>query len=645
MSESSDPIALSVKGIKPGVKGRELQIEIARIVGKRSPKDAAEFVNNGKLPVLRKAKNTGRNFATIFLTDREYALLRGSGEGTTARPAGSPSGAGSSGSPAAKAAGAATTSTNDVPNSGLLDQLKQSEEVLSFGRVQPAEGTYIYDRPDTQNGKKKLYERNTRVFVCRRLPGNWYFVRLDDGEFGYVNSGRVWINPPDPDAYLYKIKQNQGAQAIAEQEFLNQAKNKPGVKPIQWGMDWRHYVRVLVYANQGRKNGSGPAGIYYATKAQKWSETNTIEGVDIWVPSVEFAQRLKDKLPSDSVTYNLYQMVVRRLGATGEFLLGRAAFEAGLLHGALEAVWDVVAGLADLLTLAWSLVKKLFSGEVFSFLGDLWEWIEKLTVDQLIKEGIEAFLAIAELIKQGIDSFVARWKDENFLRKWHFRGWVVGYAVAELLMMIFAGEAVVLAWTGKLGQVLAKFPKIVKLLEKAKAVVKALPDAAKKNLKKLEERLAEFKAKLKKKFQRKKTKPTGKKGSKPKGRRSPEIGNAENKRSLRRENEAADTLADAGYKVEQNPPPRPNGKEPDYLIEGEYFDCLSPRSTTVDIDNVRDAISKKAKSGQAERIIVNLDDSAFNASDIADVLRRKPPKDLLETIVVKNKVITHVFPP
>lgn len=33
---------------------------------------------------------------------------------------------------------------------------------------------------------------------------------------------------------------------------------------------------------------------------------------------------------------------------------------------------------------------------------------------------------------------------------------------------------------------------------------------------------------------------------------------------LRRENESADTLARDGYDVEQNPPPKPNGKEPDY---------------------------------------------------------------------------------
>jgi hypothetical protein len=395
----------------------------------------------------------------------------------------------------------------DVPNPGLLAQFKKSEEVSSFGRVQPAEGTYIYDIPDTAKGKKKLYPRNTRVFVSRKLPGNWYLVRLDNGEYGYVNSSRVWVGPPDPNAYLYTIPLGQGALAIAQQEFLKQAKSTPGLKPIQWGMDGRHYVRVLVYANQGHTNGTGPRGIAYADTSQKWDKTKTTAGVDVWIPSLEFAQRLKDKLPSDSATYNLYQTVVKHLGPAGEFTLGRGAFEAGLLHGAFEAVWDVLAGIGDLVGMVWSAIKSLFNGELFSFLGELWNWLEKLNLTELLREGLEAFHGAVELVKKGIDAFLTRWKHENFLRKWHFRGWVVGYAIAEILMAVFSGGAAVLAWTGKLRQVLAKFPRLVKLLEKAKAAAKTLNARAKKKL----DDLDKLKRKLKRKLRGdpKNTPPTG----------------------------------------------------------------------------------------------------------------------------------------
>jgi hypothetical protein len=36
------------------------------------------------------------------------------------------------------------------------------------------------------------------------------------------------VGPPDPNAYLYTIPLEQGALAIAEQEFLKQAKSTPG---------------------------------------------------------------------------------------------------------------------------------------------------------------------------------------------------------------------------------------------------------------------------------------------------------------------------------------------------------------------------------------------------------------------------------
>ncbi|MEV0269868.1 hypothetical protein AB0H43_13905 [Hamadaea sp. NPDC050747] len=114
----------------------------------------------------------------------------------------------------------------------------------------------------------------------------------------------------------------------------------------------------------------------------------------------------------------------------------------------------------------------------------------------------------------------------------------------------------------------------------------------------------------------------------------------------RRENEAADVLARDGYDVEQNPPPRENGKEPDYKIEGEYFDCYSP--TTNDLDNLRDGISKKLRDKlgklQADRIVLNLDDSPFTADQIRDILIRKPIEGLKEIIIVRGGASMPFFP-
>jgi hypothetical protein len=113
---------------------------------------------------------------------------------------------------------------------------------------------------------------------------------------------------------------------------------------------------------------------------------------------------------------------------------------------------------------------------------------------------------------------------------------------------------------------------------------------------------------------------------------------------IQSENDAAALLARSGYRIEQNPPPKPNGKEPDYLMEGDYWDCYTPR--TGNLDQVRRAIKSKVnpKDGkvQAHRIVVNLDAgpeaerSRFALTDIEGLLQRKPLENLKELKVIKD---------
>lgn len=111
---------------------------------------------------------------------------------------------------------------------------------------------------------------------------------------------------------------------------------------------------------------------------------------------------------------------------------------------------------------------------------------------------------------------------------------------------------------------------------------------------------------------------------------------------IQSENDAADVLARSGYQIEQNPPPKPNGKEPDYFMEGDYWDCFTPR--TNNLDQVRKAIKSKVnpKDGrsQAERIVVNLDAgpesgrARFTPTDIEQLLQRRPLANLKELKVI-----------
>jgi hypothetical protein len=223
----------------------------------------------------------------------------------------------------------------------------------------------------------KLLPYNTRLFVSRELAGDWYFATLDDGSSGYVYSKLVEINPPEPKAYLYEIPKGYGAQAIVQQEY---ERRYLGKKIIQWGMDERHYVNVLVHANQGRR---GIKDLYPNTK--------TVGGARIWIPSLEFAQSLKGKIPSGSISYELWRQVTIAAYAMGDFYLGGAAFSAGLIHGALESVWDLLTGIIDLVELVWDAVKSLFSGDFLSDLKSLWSVVGSMNVSTLLKAGLKEF--------------------------------------------------------------------------------------------------------------------------------------------------------------------------------------------------------------------------------------------------------------
>ena len=118
--------------------------------------------------------------------------------------------------------------------------------------------------------------------------------------------------------------------------------------------------------------------------------------------------------------------------------------------------------------------------------------------------------------------------------------------------------------------------------------------------------------------------------------------NPENLRALQQENDAADVLARSGYVVEQNPA-SVTRKKPDYKINGEYADCYSPRETTharAVVTKMREKVSKQ----QAERMVLNLDDSRLTAAEVRAALDREPIENLIEVIVVRNGLVHHIYP-
>jgi hypothetical protein len=103
-------------------------------------------------------------------------------------------------------------------------------------------------------------------------------------------------------------------------------------------------------------------------------------------------------------------------------------------------------------------------------------------------------------------------------------------------------------------------------------------------------------------------------------------------RSLTRENESATTLAKNGYKVQQNPPTLPNGKNPDYIINGEVFDNYAPSTSRV--RNAWSEIEDKVLRGQTNNVVVNLADTSITPAALKEQLINYPIPSLKQVIII-----------
>ena len=85
-------------------------------------------------------------------------------------------------------------------------------------------------------------------------------------------------------------------------------------------------------------------------------------------------------------------------------------------------------------------------------------------------------------------------------------------------------------------------------------------------------------------------------------------------------------------------------RNPDYIIEGEIFDCYSPAENTK-IRNVASTIEEKViKKGQAERVVLNLDDWKGDVDALIRQLNDYPIDGLKEVIVVHDGNVQSIYP-
>lgn len=315
--------------------------------------------------------------------------------------------------------------------------------VRKNGIVYKKSGVNLWEKP---NGKfLKWLPFNAHVFVDSAQNG-WSFITTNDGRFGYCLASSLKTDPPEPNAKIHWVKTGDTALKISQRYYGGQAK---------WGSDHRFYVNGLVHVNKG----PGNRGIYKPKADAAWDTTKVRADYMIWVPSLDFMKSLRGKISSGSITNDAWNTTKVAAEAVGNFLLGVGSFIAGVLHGALESLWDVLVGLKDLAVMIWDVLKSLVTGNLLSDAMGLWNNLSNLDW--------------GELVRGWISDFDAKWNSEDIFTCWHFRGWVIGYAVMEVLMLIFSGGILNGAkWVAKSAKV-AKILKTLPRVEKLAKVIKA----------------------------------------------------------------------------------------------------------------------------------------------------------------------------
>ena len=318
------------------------------------------------------------------------------------------------------------------------------DEVEEFGRIRQLSGSVpVFELPGSGSRTVANLRFNDRVFVILRLrsPSGWLMVSTDEGAVGYVDQSKVSVGAPEPNATLHYVRPGETAQQIARQHFS---------EGVERGRDERFYVNVLVHANW---SDTGDArGVYRARLDGPWDSTQTRANYLIWVPSVEFANTLEGQVSAGSFRRDLWNAVVRTASEAWEWVKFSAGFIGGLIHGALECVWDMIVGIFDLVGMVWDFIKVLIAGELLTRARALWDSLSLSAIQQ----------AATGLFEE----FVAKWNHDSALRRGHFRGWVVGYLIATVLLTIFTLGAAALALTGRIGMII-RWARSVRVLSRA----------------------------------------------------------------------------------------------------------------------------------------------------------------------------------
>lgn len=340
---------------------------------------------------------------------------------------------------------------------------KEGASVRKAGRMactpKSRDKQFLRKTPTPATGENVIATLNFNALVYVQAEGqkgeekNWYKIITADGQEGWVPKASVALDPPEPGAVLYWVRSGDTAIDLAGQWY------KPEGGFERWWVpgssdegDARFYIGALAFANKGRAGMPSPADL---TERDAWKSVKVIEGHTIWKPSKEFVNALQGKVSSGSISREAWETVKKAAKKVWGWIVYAAAFIAGILYGAGESLYDLFAGLVDLVKMVWSVLKSLFTGNIISDAEELWNGIANLDLSALAED------------------FLKKWNADDPWDQGFFRGRVIGYVIMEILMLVFSGGILTaLKWTGKfakIGSLIAKLPKLAKVAEAVKA--------------------------------------------------------------------------------------------------------------------------------------------------------------------------------
>ena len=358
-------------------------------------------------------------------------------------------------------------------------------------------GARLRPVPDTEGPQKNEYvtlTEGTHVHVVSTKAAaneqGWRYVIVTEGEHmgrvGYAKEYLIEADLPDPQAVEYYIATpDLGLQWLVENHKHFEGYN------ITTGDDARSLAMAVymankeagrkgVYLNEDKLRKAQDPGLWEGAK-DKFDEYRRVLrpifqsvelqlGRKIWLPGPAYVDRLKD----------LNIIPTRAAWKNDLIKFGKAAagFVSGLVQGFAGSIIDLVVGIWDLLKTIFNTVRDLFSGELVRKGKEVYTaiktYMDEKDAGEILKDLVNALTTAAGEMWNG---FVRKWTTDNLFDAWNFRGRVIGYLAAEILMAVFSGgstlAAKLLSKLGKVGKVIEKI--LATILKKIDDVLDAVP--------------------------------------------------------------------------------------------------------------------------------------------------------------------------